>query len=152
MQLTPLNRKEVKRILEQINSEYGCDAKDALIDEYSFFISDKNKIYLMTNAVKDVDLSRVRVNSFGLYFAELSYGNIRLSMEGSFIVGKIATKNILDVDNLIAREWLKGVDIESKDEFNGFVIIRNGNDYLGCGKFKEGKILNYVPKPRRINE
>jgi NOL1/NOP2/fmu family ribosome biogenesis protein len=152
MKLKPLNKKETKKILEQINLEYGCNAVEAIIDEYAFFISDKNKIYIMSNEIKYVDLSKVRINSFGLYFAELNYGKIRLSMEGAVIIGKIATKNILEIDYNTSREWLKGIDISTNKEFDGFVIIKYNNDFLGCGKYKEGKILNFVPKPRRINE
>ena len=45
-----------------------------------------------------------------------------------------------------------GTDIKSEQEFVGFVIIKKNEDFLGCGKYKEGIILNYVSKARRIKE
>jgi len=152
MKLKPLNRRDASKILEQIGSEYGCDAKKLLIDDYTFFISDKDKIYIINNNIKEVDLEKIRVNSFGLYFCELNRGNVRLSMEGSMIIGKHATKNLLEVNDSTSRDWLKGVDIESNQEFDGFVIVKHNNDYIGCGKYKENKILNYVTKARRVKE
>jgi len=32
----------------------------------------------------------------------------------------------------------------------GFVIVKSSNDFFGCGKIKENKMLNYVPKSRRL--
>jgi len=152
MKLRPLNRKETSAILLQIQEEYGVDAKKLLIDDYVFFQSDKNKVYIIDAKIKEVNLDFVRVNSFGLYFCELAHGNVRLSMEGSKIIGEHATKNVLVLDNDIAKQWLLGNDIPCEQEYNGYVIIKNNNDYIGCGKYKEGKIFNFVPKQRRIRE
>ena len=46
--------------------------------------------------------------------------------------------------------WLKGTDMNIESELNGYVLIRNNGDFLGCGKLKNGKLLNYVPKARRL--
>lgn len=150
MKLKPLNRRDVSKILKQIGEEYGCDAKKFMIEDYTFFISEKDKVYIITNEIKEINMDALRINSMGLYFCELNRENIRLSMEGSHIIGKIATKNILEVDDKTSREWLKGIDIDSKQEFDGFVIIKHNNDLIGCGKYKENKILNYVTKARRV--
>jgi NOL1/NOP2/fmu family ribosome biogenesis protein len=85
-----------------------------------------------------------------LYFAETGDDRVRLSIEGSQIIGKIATKNILEVDEETAKKWIKGGDIPSEQEFEGFVIIKNGSDFLGCGKYRQKTILNFIPKARRI--
>lgn len=149
MKIKPLNRREISKILKQIGEYYDCDAK-FLIDKYSFFISEKNKVYIIDNKIKDIPLDNVRINSLGLYFCELNHNDIRFSIEGSQIIGKIAKKNILELDDKTARLWLKGQDIPSEKQFDSFVIIKNNNDFMGCGKYKEGNILNYIPKIRRI--
>jgi len=151
MKLRPLKRKEAGEILNSIQSEYGCNMS-SMLDTYVFFMSEKNKVYIINEDMKEADLSSVRVNSMGLYFCELNHGNVRLSMEGSFIVGKEATKNVLVVDDVIAKHWLLGQDIPCETAFEGFVIIKHNDDFLGCGKYKEGMIFNYVPKQRRVNE
>lgn len=152
MKLTPLNRKEAGTILTQIGKEYGCDAKSAYINEYTFFKSDKDKIYIITNAIKDATLEDIRINTLGLYFCELNRDNVRVSMEGSAMVGKIATKNVHELDAETARMWMLGTDIPCETAYDGFVILKHKTDFLGSGKYKNGMILNYVPKQRRIGE
>lgn len=159
MDLKPLNRKQASEILEKIGDAFGCDAKKHMIDSYVFFLSERNnKIYIINNAIKEIDLSKIRANSIGLYFCEINRDEIRLSMEGSFIIGKIATKNVVELDDKKARSWLKGIDVEHAEKFDGFAIIKhkttdgNADDFLGSGKWRNGQILNFVPKPRRVME
>ena len=149
MNIKPMRRRDASKLLSQIESEYGYKPEDFL-DKYVFFVSDKNKIYLINNDIKDINLEKVRINSLGLYLCEINNNQIRLSIEGSQMIGPKATKNILEVDDLTARSWLKGEDLECDPSLNSFVIIKNNNDFLGCGKCKEGKVFSYMPKIRRI--
>ncbi|MBI4140217.1 hypothetical protein HY485_00100, partial [Candidatus Woesearchaeota archaeon] len=100
--------------------------------------------------VDQIDFSKLRINSIGLYFAEFRNNELRLSIEGSQIIGPKATKNVVELNNDELKQWLRGEDLEKECDENGFVIIKHGNDYLGCGKIKEGKVLNFVPKARRL--
>ncbi|MCB9358366.1 hypothetical protein H6503_00385 [Candidatus Woesearchaeota archaeon] len=152
MKIQPMNRKETRALLEQINQEYTCDAKTLLIDDYTFFISDKNKVYIMNNDIKNVDISKVRVNSFGLYLCEINRGKVRLSIEGTQLLGRYSTKNIIELSVEDSKLWMMGNDLPTNQSFDGFVIIKHGSDYMGCGKIKEGIILNFVSKQRRIKE
>ena len=88
--------------------------------------------------------------SLGLFFGEIKNGEIRLTIEGSQLVGPNAKKNVLEIPDKLARLWLKGYDIPVKTDMKGFLIIKNNKDYLGCGKFVENRILNPIPKTRRI--
>ena len=97
-----------------------------------------------------INFEGLRVNSVGIYFAEMHKGAIRLSIEGSQIIGKECSKNVLDVDRRQALEWMTGQDISISNPGKGYVIIRHEGDYLGCGKYADGKILNHVPKERRL--
>lgn len=142
-----LNKKEIKGILDILEKQFGF--KGTL--DYAFLLSEKNKIYIINKEVEKVDLSKLRVNSYGLYIAELRDNKIRLSIEGSQLIGPKSTKNILELDDKTAREWLKGVDIDYKGGLKGFIMIKDKKDFLGCGKVAIGKILNYVPKTRRLN-
>lgn len=150
MNVKPLTRKEVRNIMEKVHLTFGCTT--TLIDEYYFFMSDKNKIYIVTTMLTDFPLDAVRINSLGLYFCEINREEVRLSIEGSMIIGPSATKNVVELDDAAAKEWLLGNDISWEEPFSSFAIICNGDDFLGSGKWKEGRILNYVPKQRRIRE
>ena len=46
---------------------------------------------------------------------------------------------------------MKGEDLDKEFNGKGFLIIKHNNDYLGTGKYRDGRILNFVPKTRRLN-
>ena len=85
-------------------------------------------------------------------FCEIDGKGIRLSIEGSQIVGLKAAKNVVDLDEEETKRWFKGEDLEKEcKDCSGFVVLRHKNDFLGTGKYTNGKILNYVSKTRRVN-
>ena len=140
-----LNSKEKKNLSKKISEQFNCKFKF----NYEVFMNPKNKIFILNKDVSKINLEKLRVNSLGLYFGVKYDNEIRLSIEGSEIIGKIAKKNVLDLSNEDAKKWLAGQDFEVKSELNGFVIIKNNNDFLGCGKIINEKLYNYVPKERR---
>ena len=78
-------------------------------------------------------------------------GELRLSIEGSQLIGKAAKKNVVEISDCQVKKWLFGNDIEIGTACEGFVIVRNKNDFLGTGKIKDGVLLNFIPKTRRIH-
>ncbi len=142
-----LASKEKKQFLALINKQWGSDFKP----DYAFLLSEKEKMYVIHPDVSKVDLSLFRINSVGMYFAEHKRGELRLSIEGSQIIGPLATKNVLELSDEEAIEWLRGKDFEKKGDWSGFVIMKHNNDFLGTGKYTaDGRILNFVPKSRRL--
>ena len=120
------------------------------LEDYAVYINQKDKIYIITRNVCGLDLSRLRINSVGLYFGKLKNNELRLSIEGSQLVGETAKKNILELDNKQSELWMQGQDVEIDTSFRGYVIIKHNKDFLGCGKISD-KLHNYVPKERRIS-
>ena len=143
-----LNKKEIKKILEIIKSQW--DAEPEL--DYAFFISEKDKVYIVNKEIGEYDLSRLRINSVGIYFGELFNGTLRLSIEGSQIIGPHAKKNVVELKDEEMKKWLNGQDITIAEltDISGFVIIKNKKDFYGCGKVAGNRILNFVPKARRV--
>jgi NOL1/NOP2/fmu family ribosome biogenesis protein len=141
-----LNKKEIKRILAMIETQWGF--KEEL--DYAFLETEKGRVYIANREIFNLDLSKVRINSVGFYFAETRAG-IRLSLEGSQIIGPKATKNVVELNDKEAKQWMSGEDLDKQTECRDFAIIKHKNDFLGTGKqTKEGKILNFVPKTRRM--
>ena len=118
--------------------------------DYVFLMNNKNRIYLINKDFSSVDTSKLKINSLGLYFGETKDGNIRLSIEGSQIIGNNCSDNVLELDEKEARDWLKGIDIDKELENKGYALIKHKDDFLGCGKIVDKKILNFVPKNRRL--
>lgn len=148
MELKVLNSRELKELRKTIEKQYGI--KEKL--NYVFLLSGKDDVYIINDSVKNFDLDSVRINTIGIYIGENRFDTFRPSIEGSQIFGPLAIKNVLEVDAKIAKMWMYGLDIPCKEKLEGYVIIKSGTDYLGSGKYKEGKILNHVPKGRRIHE
>jgi len=145
-QLKILNSKEIKEILKLIEKQWGAKLKL----DYAFLKNRKNRVFIVNKDISKIDFSKLRINSFGMYFCEDDNIGIRLSIEGSQIVGPKATKNIVEVNDAQTKQWFKGEDLEISGNYSGFLIIKHNNDFLGTGKYKEGRVLNYVGKSRRI--
>lgn len=161
--MTFLNAKESKEIAALINKEWDADFS------FTDFVikTTKDRIYIVSRDIENIDFEQYNIESMGLYFGTLSerYDEIRLSIEGSQIVGPMAKKNVIELGNL-AKVWMAGNDVSFKTDYTGMVILKHDGDYLGSGKIKqkevtvldeEGKekkemqtvILNFVPKTRR---
>lgn len=81
------------------------------------------------------------------------YGEIRLSIEGSQILGKQITKNIFQLQNEEQlQQWMQGQDLQIKNEDKGIVVVKFKNEFLGSGKKSAEKISNFIPKNRRLKE
>jgi len=143
-----LNSKETKEILKLIEEQWGAKLKL----DYTFAKNSKNRVFIVNKDINKIDFSKLRINSVGMYFCDLE-NEIRLSIEGSQIIGPKAVKNVVEINEEQTKQWLKGEDLEIEDKGNyrRFVIIKHENDFLGSGKFKDNRILNYVSKSRRIN-
>jgi NOL1/NOP2/fmu family ribosome biogenesis protein len=139
-----LNKKETKVILNALESQWGFTGSL----DYAFLKTEKGRIYIANREVFDIAIDRMKINSVGMYFGEMKNG-LRLSIEGSQLIGPKAGKGVVELDESESSEWLSGIDID-KESPDGFVIIRHNGDFLGTGKSKEGKILNFVPKTRRV--
>ena len=145
--LEVLSKKDTKPILQEIKDQW-----DAVVDfdEFVFLKNDKNRVFIVKRDVFDIDVERLRVNSLGIYLCEIGKG-IRLSIEGSQMVGPKAIKNVFEISEEQVQQWLRGENLVVKDKnYSGFVIIKHKDDYLGTGKIKDCVVLNFVPKIRRL--
>ena len=144
--LHPLNSREVKPLLAQLRERFGFSGEL----DYAFLLSSKDRVSLVTREISRIPLERLRINSAGMYFGELKHGELRLSIEGAQLIGPSCSKNILELETEHAHAWLKGEDLPLIHPDSGYVLIRHGADFLGCGKATSEKILNFVPKNRRV--
>lgn len=140
-----LNSKEVKRISSLVESQWGVK----LSKDKAYLLSEKNRLYMINKELSLLD-DTIRMDSVGLYFATVTNNQVRLSIEGSQIIGKSANKNIVQINEEQFSLWLKGDDLEIDNKLSGSQIVKFKNDFCGCGIAKNGLLLNHVPKERRI--
>lgn len=143
-----LSSHEKKEIIKQLSETYGIDKLN-----YLLFQIGKEKIRAFSGSMTKEELSKiaryVNVEIIGIYLLKFERDGIRLSHDAVTLLADKITKNIIEVTDEQAKEWMKGKDLEIKME-NRYVVIRNKNLLLGCGKSTGERIINFVPKERRV--
>ena len=134
--LKALNKKQIKELLSNIEEHYGI--KELKLD-YIFYQNNKGRIFLLSNKFKEFDHKDLNINSLGLYFANIKDKDVRLSVEGSQLIGDKAKKNVVEINEKELKDWLLGENLENK------------NDFYGSGRIVDNKLLNFVPKEKRMN-
>ncbi len=132
-----------EKIANFLERQFGIRREEFFSLNLEFEERGKRRVY----AFKPCNLE-VPTYHHGIYFGTLDENGFRLSIEGCFLVGKFARRNVYEVDDGKAKLWMSGKDIECN--LRGYVIVKWRKFYLGCGK-ANGRILrNFVPKNRRI--
>jgi len=154
--LTVLNTREKKKIIDDLKELYGFSG----IIGGALLISSKQKLYLLTKDIVMIEKNEekeLRIDSAGLYIGRIENEGIRLSMEGSQLIGPHSNKHVLEIDEEHLEAWVKGEDFnlseqEQKKISNeeGFFIIKFDNDYIGCAQIKKGNVRSLVSKERRL--
>ncbi len=143
------NEQEKEKILRQLKYQFG-------ISEIPWTLArlGKERIIVFSGDISGRDvlnLDRVaHIEGIGLYFAKEQMDGIRLSIEGSQLLSNQITKNIFELDEKQAEQWMMGREISVKIDKKGFFIIKYKDDFLGTGKVSENRITNFVPKARRL--
>jgi NOL1/NOP2/fmu family ribosome biogenesis protein len=146
--LNILNTREVKKIKEKLKEQFGFTDKL----DYAFLLNEKGRLFIINRNVSKIDLKKLKVDKYGMYFGELG-DELRLSMEGAWIVGNGAKKNIVELTKEEIKEYFLGVSIE-KDlgSENKWVLLKYDGDIISCAKYKDKKILNFLPKIHRSSD
>ena len=146
--MKPINSSEKKRIIEKLNSQFGIENLP-----YLFLKFGQDKIRIYSGNLSKIELNylekNIRIENIGLYFAREQEDGIRLTIDGIQLIKNQIIKNILEINDNEAIEWLKGRDLEIKTD-KSFKIIKNKNEFIGCGKSTGEKITNFIPNERRI--
>jgi NOL1/NOP2/fmu family ribosome biogenesis protein len=147
-----LNNKEIKKIRQSLVREFGYFWQG----DYAYLMNEKDRLYLINKDIGKIDLKKLRIDKLGLYVAEVKNGQVRLSKEGAQFLVKEAKENNIQIKNLLeltqqeVKAYFYGVDLR-KDlgEDSKLVILQYEDNIIGCARYKEGKILNFLPKMNR---
>jgi NOL1/NOP2/fmu family ribosome biogenesis protein len=143
------NSKDKKQLRKLLDEQF---AVDELFDKVFFCLNEKEKIYMCNAECFDVEHHLLRVNAFGNYFGTFMPDGFRLSVEGSQLIGPLAKKNVFNISLSQRNAWLHGEELSIDETVHEgpYVLICFENDFFGCGKVKEGRVLNYLPKSRMV--
>ena len=143
-----LSSSRKKKIIQQLEDQFGITSLPYLFLQFG---KDKIRVYsgnLSKENLNNLD-KNTRIENMGLYFARIQSDGIRLTIDGIQLVKDQITKNIMEINNNQAKDWFKGNDLDIKAE-SAFKILKNNNEFIGCGKSTGDRITNFVPKERRI--
>ncbi|MBT3836634.1 hypothetical protein HOD05_00280 [Candidatus Woesearchaeota archaeon] len=144
-----LNTREVKKIREQVIVDFGFFPKG----DYAFLKSDKDRLFIVNKDVAKLELKNLRIDRMGLYLGEVKPNQIRLSKEGAQLIVRLGgnkVTNIVEINEEEVKEYFQGNDlIKDLGEKNRLIILKHKKEILGCASYKEGKILNFLPKIHR---
>lgn len=145
------NKQEKEKFIRKLNEQFG-------ITEIPWEIAKlgKERIIVFSGNISEKEIQNIdrisRIEGIGLYFAKIDEKtqDIRLSIEGVQLVQNQITKNIFELDEKLAEQWMMGQDLNIATGKKGFFIMKYKNDFLGTGKISAEKISNFIPKSRRL--
>jgi len=151
-----LNTREKREVMQNLGEMYGFKGELRGV----LLFSSKQKYFILSGDMEKIPLEdekKLRLDKAGLYLGRKTPEGIRLSIEGSQIIGRTARKNVLLIGDEHLEPWVKGQDfVLSKDEKKqvkgreGYFIIRHDSDFLGCARIRQNNVQNLVSKNRRI--
>ena len=148
-QIKIFNQKEKKEIQMALEKEFGIkNIPGELIKkgEEKIFLFQGN---MTPKQIKDLE-EIVFIERIGVYFAKDQGGEIRLSIEGTHILKEQIKDNIFEMNEEQEQEWIKGRELNISTGKRQFLVMKYGEDFLGCGKASADKITNFIPKTRRL--
>lgn len=145
-----LNEKEVKKIVSNLKEQFEVKTLPGVL-----VMRGADRIFLFTGEINEKNIAeldkKVPIERAGVYFAKWENDQIRLSIEGTQILGKQIKKNIVELETYEQVEtWMSGQELLIQTGMKGIVAINYKGDFLGCGKASENKITNFIPKNRRL--
>ena len=143
MYVHKINKKPILKLLEK---QFGI--KEKL--NYTILKNNENKLFIVNNKASEIDQKELRINSLGLYFASLENNELRLSIEATQMLGKKADKNVLNLNEGQLKQYMLGKNITVDNNNNTLVILKYKDDFIGCAKQKDFKVINFLPKERRV--
>ena len=145
-----LKKRDVQEILISLNNMFGINPE--IFKENVFYRTGKESIWITTPQALDLIPSPININNIGINFMKIdSRGDMRLTLDGTTLFGKHATKNVIQITDEEFDYVIRGIDLSPKPELEpGYYILKHEKDFIGCAKNSNTKILVYTPKNRRI--
>lgn len=142
-----IKSSEKKEMITELKENFGIEDLPYLLIE-----SGKEKIRGFTGSLSKEEIIQfgeiAYVEGVGIYLLKKEEA-LRMGFDATQLLSAQITKNIIDISEEQAMQWLRGHDIEIQSP-RGVVVVRYQGDFLGCGKSTGERIVNHVPKERRL--
>jgi len=144
-----IKSREKKRITQYLQNQFGITDLPYLLIE-----SGKERIRAFSGHLSKEEILQLNkltnIELIGIYFIKKeSQKEMRLTLDATHLLKDQITKNIIELTELQMSDWLRGHDLNVQHK-NGSFIIKYPPYFLGYGKSIKNKILNFIPKNRRL--
>lgn len=147
MNLKFIKSSEKKKFLQELKEQFGITKLPYLLME-----SGKEKIRAYSGSLSKEELRELSnalyIEGIGIYLIKKE-SPIRLSFDAPHILKDQISKNVLEITEEDYQNWIRGNDLDIQKPRGTYIISYNG-DFVGLGKSNEERIINHVPKDRRI--
>ena len=142
---------EKRKIIAELQEQYGISELPYLLLE-----TGKEKIRGFSGHLSKDELIKIgsiaNVEIIGIYLVKKEQ-DWRISLDAAHLLQAQITKGIIEIDDEQLFLWIRGHDIEFKNEIpKGTFVVKHNGDFIGCAKSNGAKLFNYVPKERRIRK
>lgn len=149
MTMRILAEHEKNKIVKRLNEQFGIKEIPGKI-----LMLGAERLFFFTGEAEEDKIKEIEqaasIEKIGIYFAKLVNEDIKLTIEGTQLLKSQISKNIFEINDSQAAEWMMGRELNIKTGLKGFIVMKNRDDLLGCGKASEQKITNFIPKSRRL--
>ena len=140
---------EKKRLLKELKERFGIEK----LDSWILVETGKKKIRGFTGNMTREEIKELieisNLELLGTYLVKKETAVLRLGFDATQILKDKITKNIFEIDDSQLESWMNGNNLDEKIE-RGIYVLRHADDFVGCGISNGEKIINFVPKERRI--
>ena len=142
------NTKMRKKIIEELNTQFGITSIPAIL-----FETGKEKVRGFSGDLtidELYDLTEIsNVEFIGLYLFKQDMQFLRLGFDCALLLKDQLVKNVVTLSDSQVDKWMNGHNLDIVLA-KGMYVVRHNEDVYGCG-FSDGKgLINFVPKERRI--
>ena len=151
MNLKIYSSKTRKKLIEQLRERYGITEIPKFL-----FETGKERVRGFAGDLTFDELYELdgitNIEFLGLYlFRADDERSVRLSFDACLLFKEQITNNIIDIDDEQLKLWMRGENLPVAIS-GGMYIIRHSGDFFGCAVSDGEKLINFVPKERRIRK
>ena len=144
-----LSSGEKREIVRQLNEQYGISELP-----YLLILTGKERIRGYSGSLSIEEIKKIaekaNIELIGIYLLRIEKDGLRLSHDAISLLRDRITKNIIEINDEQAQQWMKGNDLAIKAQ-NGYVVLKYNDNLIGCGKSTGERITNFTPKERRVH-
>lgn len=151
MNIQFIKTPEKRRITEKLNEQFGIEKLPYLLIE-----SGKEKIRAFSGSLSKEEIlilaNLTNIENIGLYFLKKENEiELRITLDAIHLIKNQINKNVIEINDQQLQDWLRGKDLDLAIPW-GVYIVKHNNDFIGYTKSTGSKLINFIPKERRLKK